>query len=93
MKFPETDPATYRMWVREEWYDLILDELGDLLSFVRANPIVGLRVGEIRGACFVGFGVMYNRKVWLYMNEIEAYNELDEGALKRKWELSGLERP
>ena len=95
MKYPETDADTYRMWAREGWRDLILDELGELLSFVRVYPIGGLRVGEIREACFFGFAVMYNRQVWLYMNETEAYNEgeVDEEALAREWELSGIERP
>ena len=74
MKFPETEPDTYRMWVKEGWHDLILEELGGLLSFVRKCSISGLRVGEIREACFFGFSAMYNRKVWLYMNEIEFYN-------------------
>jgi len=38
---------------------------------------------------------MYNRKVWLYMNEIEAYNKGDanEEALAEEWILSGLKRP
>ena len=97
MKFPETEPDTYRMWVKEGWHDLILEELGGLLSFVRKCSISGLQVMRIRTACFTPFGRenQYNRKVWLYMNEIEAYNggSVNEEELAREWELSGLERP
>ena len=97
MNFPETDPATYRMWVIADWRALILEELGKLLSFVRKCSISGLQVMRIRTACFTPFGQkdLYNRKVWLYMNEIEAYNkgEANEEELAREWELSGIERP
>ena len=96
MKFPETDPATYRAWIKEGWMDLILVELKKLLMFVRKHPICGMEVGKIRVMCFTPYGPnMFNRKVWLYMNEIEAYNnmDVDEEALAEEWKLSGLERP
>ena len=97
MQFPETDPDTYRMWIEEGWRDLVLDELGELLSFVRKCSISGLAVMKIRTTCFTPFGRenLYNRRVWLYMNEIEAYNggAVNEEELAREWELSGLERP
>ncbi len=95
-KFPETDPATYKAWTKEGWKDIILVELEKLLLFVREHPIVGMEVGKIRVACFTPYGLnMFNRKVWLYMNEIEAYNDgkVDEEALAEEWKLSGLERP
>ena len=97
MKFPETEVETYKMWKEEKWFDLILDELGELLKFVRVYPIDGLAVMGIRAACFTPFGQedQYNRRVWLYMNEIEAYNggKVDEEALAREWQLSGITRP
>ena len=97
MKYPETDHQTYRSWVHREWYDLILENLGDLLNFVRVHPIIGLGIGQIRNELFVPFGGsdLFNRRVWLYMNEIEAYNEgdVDEEALAHEWKMSGLERP
>ena len=105
MKFPETDPATYRGWMKEGWQDIILEELKKLLLFVREHAISGLEVGKIRVACFTPFGRknLFNRKVWLYMNEIDAYNavglklhdggKVDEEALEEEWKLSGLERP
>lgn len=96
MKFPETDPATYKAWMREGMQDYLLKELEKLLLFVRRHSISGLEVGKIRVACFTPFGNgMFNRKVWLYMNEIEAYNNgtVDEEALEEEWKLSGLVRP
>lgn len=96
-KFPETDPVTYRGWIKAGWMDTILIELEKLLLFVRKNPVCGMEVMKIRTACFTPFGRknMFNRKVWLYMNEIEAYNKgkVDEEALAEEWKLSGLERP
>ena len=95
-KFPETDPATYRGWMKAGMQEYILKELKKLLLFVRKHTISGLQTGKIRVACFTPFGEdMFNRKVWLYMNEIEAYNkgEVDEEALEEEWKLSGLERP
>lgn len=97
MMFPETDPATYQAWMKEGWQETILIELEKLLLFVRKHPISGMEVGKIRVACFTPFGRenMFNRKVWLYMNEIEAYNKgkVDEEELKLEWKLSGLDRP
>ena len=100
MRFPETDPFTYRSWAEEEWYGIILEELEKLLLYVRKLPISGLLIGKIRGALFVPFGGpdLFNRKVSLFMKEIEAYNEawqnpVDEEELKLGWKLSGLERP
>ena len=96
MKFPETDPATYKAWMKAGMQDYLLKELEKLLLFVRRHPICGLEVGKIRVVCFTPFGGdMFNRKVWLYMNEIEAYNkgEVDEKALEEEWKLSGLVRP
>ncbi len=84
------------MWIKEGWTDLILVELEKLLLFVRVHPICGLEVMKIRVACFTPYGKdMFNRKVSLYMNEIEAYNKgkVDEEALAEEWKLSGLERP
>ena len=99
-KYPETDPATYKAWTKEGWKDTILLELEKLLLFVRWQPICGLEVGKIRVACFTPFGMkdLFNRKVWLYMHEIDAYNnkytkKVDEEALEEEWKLSGLERP
>lgn len=96
-KFPETDPATYKMWTKEGWQETILIELEKLLLFVRKHPICGLEVGKIRVSCFTPFGRknLFNRKVWLYMNEIEAYNkgEVDEEKLEEEWKLSGIKRP
>ena len=99
-KFPETDPAAYRGWMKEGMQKYILEELKKLLFFVRENTISGLRVGKIRVVCFTPFGMkdLYNRKVWLYMNEIDAYQNkyekpVDEDALEEEWKLSGLERP
>ena len=75
-------------------------EIEKLLLFVRWQPISGLEVSKIRVACFTPFGRenLFNRKVWLYMNEIDAYNNkwqkpVDESALKEEWKLSGLKRP
>ena len=96
MKFPETDPATYKLWVKEGWQEMILEELEKLLLFVRKHTISGLEVGKIRVACYTPFEQdMYNRKVWLYMNEIDAYQnrDVDEEALAEEWKLSGLKRP
>ena len=100
MKYPETDPATYRGWKEEGWKDIILAELKKLLLFVRWQPICGLEISKIRVACYTPFGVgdLYNRKVWLYMNEIEAYNDryknpVDEDAIEEEWNLSGQKRP
>jgi len=64
--------------------------------FVRRHRISGLQLSKIRVACYTPFEKdMYNRKVWLYMNEIEAYNKGDanEEALVEEWILSGLKRP
>ena len=97
MKYPETDPATYKSWVKAARQVLILQELEKLLMFVRKHPICGLEVGKIRVVCFTPFGGpnLFNRKVWLFMNEIEAYNDgtVDEEALALEWKLSGLKRP
>ena len=100
MGFPETDPATYRMWAAEEWYEIILEELEKLLLYVRKMPISGLLIDKIRRAAFVPFGGpdMFNRKAALYLGEVQAYNEawqtpLDEDELARGWKLSGLKRP
>ena len=100
MKYPETDPATYEAWTKEGWQELILVELEKLLLFVRKHTISGLEVSRIRVACYTPFGRenLYNRKVWLYMNEIEAYQKryekpVDEDALAEEWKLSGLKRP
>ncbi len=96
-KFPETDPASYRGWMKAGMKDYLLEELKKLLLFVRVHQICGLEIGKIRIACFTPFGMkdLYNRKVWLYMNEIEAYNDgkVDEKALEEEWRLSGLKRP
>jgi hypothetical protein len=97
MKFPETDPATYKLWTIEGWTDLILKELEKLLLFVRKNVIGGLEIGKIRVVCFTPFGGpnMFNRKVWLYTHEIEAYQTgtADDKELDEEWKLSGLKRP
>ena len=100
MRFPETDPFTYRSWAEEEWYDVILEELEKLLLYVRVHGISGLLVGKIRGAVFVPFGGpdLFNRKVSLYTKEIKAYNDawkspVDEEELSLGWKLSGLRRP
>ena len=97
MKFPETDPDTYKSWVKAARQVLILQELEKLLMFVRRHQICGLEVGKIRVVCFTPFGGpnLFNRKVWLFTNEIEAYNngEVDEEALALEWKLSGLKRP
>ena len=100
MRFPETDPFTYRSWAEEGWYDIILEELEKLLLYVRVHGILGLLVGKIRGAVFVPFGGpdLFNRKVSLLMKEVEAYNgawknPVDEEELKLGWKLSGLKRP
>ena len=96
MKYPETDPATYKKWAKEGWQHVVLDGLEHLLEFVREFPIVGLQVMKIRTVCFTPFGGDgFNRRVWLYMNEIEAYNsgKVDEEALAKEWKLSGIERP
>jgi len=97
---PETDPKAYKKWVKLEWHDHIIEELENLLLFVRFQPISGLAVGEIRGATFAPFGGpdLFNRKVSLLMKEIEAYNgkwknPVDEEALIEEWQLSGLNRP
>ena len=99
-KFPETAPSTYKAWMREDWKEMILEELEKLLLFVRWQPISGLEVSRIRVACYtpVGEKDLYNRKVWLYMNEIDAYQNryekpVDEDVLEEEWKLSGLERP
>jgi len=99
-KFPETDAAAYKAWKQEGWQDRILEHLESLLLFVRKNAICGLDVSGIRVACYTPFGYknLYNRKVWLYMNEIEAYQNkykipVDEDALAEEWKLSGLKRP
>lgn len=97
MKFPETDPLTYKGWMKEGWQDMVLEELKKLLLFVRKHPICGMEIGKIRVSCFTPFGRknLFNRKVWLYMNEIDAYNKgkVNEEALAEEWKLSGLERP
>ena len=96
MKYPETDPDTYKLWMKEGWQDIIIDGLDHLLEFVREFPIVGLQTMKIRTVCFTPFGGDgFNRRVWLYMNEIESYNtgKVDEAALEKEWKLSGLERP
>lgn len=97
MKYPETDPATYKAWTKEGWQDMILEELEKLLLFVRENVISGLEVSKIRVACYTPFGYknLYNRKVWLYMNEIDAYQNggVDEDALALEWKISGQKRP
>ena len=100
MKFPETDPATYRGWMKAGMQEYILKELEKLLLFVRKHTIGGLQSGKIRVVCFTPHGRenLFNRKVWLYMNEIEAYQNkyekpVDEEALEEEWKLSGLERP
>lgn len=96
VSFPETDPVTYKAWVKEGWQNVVLEELENLLLFVRRHRICGLQLSKIRVACYTPFEKdMYNRKVWLYMNEIEAYNKGDanEEALAEEWILSGLKRP
>ena len=100
MQYPETDPQTYKSWAKEEWHDIILEELKKLLVFVRKMPISGLSIGKIRGAIFVPFGGpdLFNRRASLLTKEIEAYNgkwknPIDEEQLERGWKLSGLKRP
>ena len=100
MKYPETDPAAYKAWTKEGWRDIILVELEKLLLFVRKHTISGLEVGKIRVASFTPFGRenMFNRRVWLLMNEIDAYQNrykepVNEEALAEEWKLSGLKRP
>jgi hypothetical protein len=97
MKFPETDPFTYRSWIEEEWHNVVLEELEKLLLYVRRQPISGLLVGKIRGAVFVPFGGpdSFNRKASLLLAEIEANQEgsVDEAKFDREYQLSGLKRP
>ena len=100
MKFPETDPETYRGWAEEEWHDYTLKELGKLLKYVRKTPISGLAIGKIRREAHIPFKGkdLYNREVSLLMGEIEAYNEawripVDKEKLERGWKLSGLKQP
>lgn len=99
LRFPEVDPAAYKAWKKEGWQDRILDNLEKLLLFVREHMIDGLEVSKIRVACYTPFEQnLYNRKVWLYMNEIDAYQNrykepVNEEALAEEWKLSGLKRP
>ena len=100
VSFPETDPVTYKAWVEEGWLNIVLEELECLLLFVRWQRISGLQVMKIRAACFTPFGGkdMFNRRVWLYMNEIDAYQNaykepVNEEALAEEWKLSGIKRP
>ncbi len=100
MEFPETDPATYKIWIEEEWHDVILEELEKLLLYVRVRPIVGLGVKAIRGSVSVPFGGpdLFNRKTSLLLAEIEANQEawkqpIDEEKFDTEYKLSGLKRP
>ena len=100
MEFPETDPATYKLWMDEEWHVVILEELKKLLLYVRDHPIVGLGVKAIRGYVFVPFGGpnLFNRRAGLLLAEIEANQEawkqpIDEEKFDREYKLSGLTRP
>ena len=99
LRFPEVDPAAYKAWKKQGWQDRILDNLEKLLLFVREHMIDGLEVSKIRVACYTPFEQnLYNRKVWLYMNEIDAYQNrykepVNEEALAEEWKLSGLKRP
>ena len=99
LRFPDVDPAAYKAWKKQGWQDRILDNLEKLLLFVREHMIDGLEVSKIRVACYTPFEQnLYNRKVWLYMNEIDAYQNrykepVNEEALAEEWKLSGLKRP
>lgn len=100
LRFPEVDPAAYKAWKKEGWQDRILDNLEKLLLFVREHMIDGLEVSKIRVACYTPFGRedLYNRRVWLYMHEIDAYQnrytkKVNEEELALEWKLSGLKRP
>jgi hypothetical protein len=84
----------------EELHDLVLDELTDLLLYVRKIPIVGLRTKKLRSLCFEPFGgpELFNRRALLLLSEIEAHNAyvkmpIDEEKFDREYELSGLKRP
>lgn len=74
-------------------------ELRELLSFVRVTPVAGMNFGAIRLALFIPFGgpALWNRKVDLYLREIEYANDkcLGKGTPVPDWEwsLSGLDRP
>ncbi len=98
--FPETDPATYKSWMYEEWHEVVLKDLEKLLLYVRVIPIVGLATRQIRTICFEPFGGpdLFNRKAGLLLSEIEAWQEnwktpIDEKKFNREYELSGLKRP
>ena len=100
MYFPETDPATYKLWIEEGWHDLVIEKLEKLLLYVRDHPIVGLGVKEIRSVVFVPFGGpnLFNRKSGLLLAEIEANQSrwkapIDEEKFDREYKLSGLRRP
>lgn len=77
------------------WGEWILANLATLLQAVRHKPMPALDTKGLRRACFVPFDAALNRRVWLYVNEIEAYNTgtVIEDELARQWTLSGLERP
>jgi len=100
MKYPETDPAVYKSWIGEGWYELILTSLTEVLRSVRLLPISGLGVGQIRSVVFVPFGGpdMFNRKAGLLLAEIEANQSkwktpINEKKFDREYRLSGLRRP
>ena len=100
MKIPETDPATYKLWMYEEWHDVVLGDLKDLLLYVREIPIVGLQISKLKSVCFEPFGGpdLFNRRASLLLAEIEAWNKkwkmpIDEEKFDREYKLSGLERP
>lgn len=108
MKFPETDPASYSLWMDEGWYSYVLNQLKDLRNFIREYPISGLDIGGLHMVCFMPFGGpdLFNRKAALFLHEIEAYNQrnpkesviphggsVNEHSLEYGWALSGLERP
>lgn len=98
MKFPETDPNTYKLWMANQWHDLILEELRELLLFVRDHAISGLGVKQIRSVIFMPFDAMFNRRAGLLLAEIEANQEhwkmpIDEEKFDGEYKLSGLRRP
>jgi hypothetical protein len=98
MKIPETDPATYKLWMDEEWHSYVLLKLKELLLFVRTHAISGLGIKQIRSIVFVPFGGpdLFNRKSSLLLAEIEAHNEkqpIDEEKFDKEYKLSGLKRP
>ncbi|KKN56370.1 hypothetical protein LCGC14_0572810 [marine sediment metagenome] len=98
MEFPETDPATYKLWMDEGWHDYVLRKLRELLLFVRTHAVSGLGVKQIRSVVFVPFEVSFNRRASLLLAEIEANQAhwqmpIDEEKFDREYRLSGLERP